>query len=111
MCKKLRMHDTYRIIVWLGFWFVCLLVLRVRFSVYIAYERSQELRCEAASSSLLIKPWTTIKRTFRVQEPCENRGGRPGLPVPDSLRDLCGRKATVNLKRTWVPLFTSTVVT
>ena len=25
---------------------------------------------------------------------CESRGGRPGLPVPNSPYDLCGRKAT-----------------
>ena len=88
MCKKLRMHDTHRIIVCLGFLFVCLLVLGVRFCVYIEYERSQELRYAAASSSLVIKRWTTERRTFRAQEPCENRGGRPGLPVPDSHRSL-----------------------
>ena len=25
---------------------------------------------------------------------CESRGGRPGLPVPNSPSGLCGRKAT-----------------
>ena len=29
---------------------------------------------------------------------CESRGGRPGLSVPNSPYDLCGRKATLNLK-------------
>ena len=33
----------------------------------------------------------------RVQELCESRGGRPGLPVPNSPYGLCGRKATLNL--------------
>ena len=33
---------------------------------------------------------------FRAQELCESRGGRPGLPVPNSLYGLCGRKATLN---------------
>ena len=33
----------------------------------------------------------------RAQKLCENRGGRPGLPVPDSPDGLCGRKATLNL--------------
>ena len=29
---------------------------------------------------------------------CESRGGRPGLPVPNSpAYGLCGRKATLNL--------------
>ena len=29
---------------------------------------------------------------------CESRGGRPGLPVPDSpYGGLCGRKTTLNL--------------
>ena len=32
----------------------------------------------------------------RVQELCESRGGRPGLPVPNSPYGLCGRKATLN---------------
>ena len=32
---------------------------------------------------------------FRAQELCESRGGRPGLPVPNSPYDLCGRKATL----------------
>ena len=34
----------------------------------------------------------------RAQELCENRGGRPGLPVPNSPYGLCGRKATLNSK-------------
>ena len=32
-----------------------------------------------------------------AQELCESRGGRPGLPVPNSFYALCGRKATLNL--------------
>ena len=32
----------------------------------------------------------------RVQEVCERRGGCPGLPSPNSLCGLCGRKATLN---------------
>ena len=28
---------------------------------------------------------------------CEIRDGRPGLPVPNRLYSLCGRKATLNL--------------
>ena len=31
----------------------------------------------------------------RAQETCGNRGGRPGLPVPNSPYGLCGRKATL----------------
>ena len=31
----------------------------------------------------------------RAQELCESRGGRPGLPVPNSPYGLCGRKATL----------------
>ena len=34
---------------------------------------------------------------IRVQELCESRGGRPGLPVPNSPYGLCGHTATVNL--------------
>ena len=33
----------------------------------------------------------------RAQELCQSRGGRPGLPVPNSPYGLCGRKATLNL--------------
>ena len=29
-----------------------------------------------------------------VQELCDSRGGRPGLPVPNIPYGLCGRKAT-----------------
>ena len=32
----------------------------------------------------------------RAQKLCENRGGRPGLPVPKGPYGLCGRKATLN---------------
>ena len=32
-----------------------------------------------------------------TQKLCESRGGRPGLPVPNSPYGLCGRKATPNL--------------
>ena len=38
-----------------------------------------------------------LLQSFRAQELCESRGGRPGLPVPDSPYGLCGRKATLNL--------------
>ena len=33
----------------------------------------------------------------RIQELCESRGGRPGLPVSNSLYGLCGRKAKATL--------------
>ena len=36
-------------------------------------------------------------KKLRAQELCESRDGRPGLPVPKSLRNLCGSKATLNL--------------
>ena len=35
-------------------------------------------------------------RCIRAQELCKILGGRPGLPVPNSLYGLCGRKATLN---------------
>ena len=34
-------------------------------------------------------------KAVRGQELCESRGGRPGLPVPNSPYGVCGRKATV----------------
>ena len=36
-----------------------------------------------------------LNPAMRAQEPCEGRGGRPGLPVPNSPYGLCGRKATL----------------
>ena len=33
---------------------------------------------------------------FRAQELCKSRGGRPGLPVPNSPYGLRGRKTTLN---------------
>ena len=33
--------------------------------------------------------------TLRAQQLCENRGGRPEIPVPNSPSCLCGRKATL----------------
>ena len=36
---------------------------------------------------------------MRVQELRESRGGRSGLPVPNSPCGLCGRKVTLNLRR------------
>ena len=40
-----------------------------------------------------------LEETFTAQQLCENRGGRPGLPVPNSPYDLCGSKATLKRKR------------
>ena len=37
--------------------------------------------------------------SLRAQELCESRGGRPGLPVPNSPYGLCAHKATLNLNR------------
>ena len=37
-----------------------------------------------------------MERSGRTQELCESRGGRPGLPAPNSPYGLCGRKATLN---------------
>ena len=40
--------------------------------------------------------------SVRVQELCESRGGRPGLPVPNSPYGFCGRKETVHLNLLWI---------
>ena len=39
----------------------------------------------------------TKETNIRVQELCESRGGRLGLPVHNSPYGLCGRNATLNL--------------
>ena len=58
-----------------------------------------------------ILPWSVIslnasadvkcherrKPCDKAQELCESRGGRSGLPVPNSPYGLCGRKAALNL--------------
>ena len=38
--------------------------------------------------------FTYFAKGFGAQELCESRGGRPGLPVRNSLYGLCGRKVT-----------------
>ena len=38
-----------------------------------------------------------MRESNRAQELCKNRGGRPGLPVPNSPYGVCGRKAVLNL--------------
>ena len=38
----------------------------------------------------------SLSHVSRAQELCESRGGRPGLPVPNSPYGLCGRMATLN---------------
>ena len=47
--------------------------------------------------SVDVKHYVSFKCIVRAQEPCECRGGRPGLPVPRSLYGLCGGKATMKL--------------
>ena len=39
--------------------------------------------------------WT--RTHIRAQQLCETRGGRPGIPVPNSPYGFCGRKANFNL--------------
>ena len=40
--------------------------------------------------------------TYRAQELCESRGGRPGFPVSDSPYGLCGRKAILEEEEVWL---------
>ena len=37
---------------------------------------------------------------FRAQQLCESRGGRSGIPVPNSLSCLCGHKAAMRMRKT-----------
>ena len=41
--------------------------------------------------------WRSDQFRCRGQDLCESRGGRPGLPVPNSPYGLCGHKATLKL--------------
>ena len=47
--------------------------------------------------TLFIK--TKTQSSFRAQELCESRSGRPGLPVPNKPYSLCGRQATLKQKQ------------
>ena len=53
------------------------------------------------SPSLIVLIVCGSKQTFeeevhyRAPEMCESRGGRPGLPVPNSPYGLCGRRTVL----------------
>ena len=52
------------------------------------------------SPSLIVfgrKATLNLNKDLRAEELCESQGGRPGLPVCNSLYGLFGRKATLNL--------------
>ena len=46
---------------------------------------------------------TAMSAINKAQELCDNGGGRPGFPVPNSPYGLCGRKATLNLNAIRLP--------
>ena len=48
---------------------------------------------ESESSSSLPVVCFVACKCNRAQELCESRGGHSGLPVPNGLYGLCGRKA------------------
>ena len=52
--------------------------------------------CNSVSAPLEGENWI---QHLRAQELCESRGGRPGLPVPNTPYGLCGRKATLNERK------------
>ena len=67
-------------------------------------ERIEPRRCEKVEVDVLGSPSLIVLTVSvhvkqhlnnRAQELCESRGGRPGLPVPNSPYGLCGRKATL----------------
>ena len=37
---------------------------------------------------------------YRAQQPCESRGGRSGIPIPNGQSGLCGHKAAVKMRKT-----------
>ena len=67
--------------------------LRSCVKVEVAVLGSQSL---VRTVSVDVKQHYLKKPRFRGQELCESRGGRPGLPVPNGLYGLCGRKATLS---------------
>ena len=42
-----------------------------------------------------VKQHLKMKSGARAQDLCDGRGGRPGLPAPNSPHGHCGRQATV----------------
>ena len=78
-----------------------LIVLMV--SVDVKQHWRTELRsCVKVEVDVLGSPSLTVRTVSvdvnyvplknRAQELCESRGGRPGLPVPNSPHGLCGRE-------------------
>ena len=65
---------------------------------YLESHMRQERRESGRERSVLWTLSTMFTLTFSAQELCESRGGRPGLPVPNSPYGLCGRKATFELE-------------
>ena len=51
---------------------------------------------KSCTTQLWHKNFRFRRRHLRAQELCENRGGRPGLPVPNKPYGFCGRKAALN---------------
>ena len=67
----------------------------------VAYRRGCRPVCRLWGSTrsytnlIKVEPEKCTLVVIRAQERCESRGGRPGLPVPNSPYGLCGRKATL----------------
>ena len=72
--------------------------LRGRMNVEVAVLGSPSLIVFMVSVDVK-QQWTNLNEQGRAQGPYECRGGRPGLPVPNSLYGLCRCKATVNEPR------------
>ena len=45
---------------------------------------------------VIVRGHTGLRGLYRALKLCESRGGRPGLPVPNSPYGLCGLKASLN---------------
>ena len=50
----------------------------------------------AAGWAIIYSSRNETEAAVRAQELCESRGGRPGLPVPNSPHSLCGRETTLS---------------
>ena len=56
-----------------------------------------KVEVDVLGSPSLIVLMVSVDVKLRAQGLCESRGGRNGLPVPNSPYGLCGRNATLNL--------------
>ena len=84
------------------FYCFCFLFFCLFFNTFLSFEANVEVAVLGCSSLTVLMFFCGCKATVNsncqsstAQELCESRGGRPGLPVPNSPYCFCGHKATL----------------